>query len=63
MDRHVKQINHETSELDESFASLTLSDGEENSRRYMYLEEVTIHEGDIGTVQEDTGVSDVYSSK
>ena len=45
----------------ESFASLTLSDGEEDSRRN--LEEVTIHEKDIDTVQEDPVVSDVYSSK
>ena len=59
MDRHGKQVNHETAELEESFASLTLSDGEDNTQENIYVEEVIIHE-DRDTLEDSQFVSEMY---
>lgn len=59
MDRHASQVNNDTVILEESFASLTLSDGEqEEESDIIYYQGNPMWETDTYTVEEeDKGVS------
>lgn len=57
MDRHASQINNDTVILEESFASLTLSDGEQAEESdSFYYQGNQMQETDMDTMQEEDKV-------